>query len=103
MSDINSSLSAYQATRSDRAAFAYIIRCSGDGSGSGSSICPLRINEDEIVPAGHARAVIVPISCDELDAVLAMRSRLHRAIEVGKDSIVTLQSTGFELRSSLHK
>ena len=99
MSDINSSLSAYQATRSDRAAFAYIIRCSGDGS----SICPLWINEDEIVPAGHARAVIVPIPCDELDAVLAMRSRLHRAIEVGKDSIVTLQSTGFELRSSLHK
>ena len=101
MGDINSSLSAYQATRSDRAAFAYIIRCSGDGSGS--SICPLRINEDEIVPAGHARAVIVPIPCDELDAVLAMRSRLHRAIEVGKDSIFTLQSTGFELRSSLHK
>lgn len=32
-----------------------------------------------------------------------MRSRQHCAVEVGKDSIVALQSTGFELRGSFHR
>lgn len=31
-----------------------------------------------------------------------MRSRQYRAIEVGKDAVVTLQPAGFGLRSSLH-
>ena len=31
-----------------------------------------------------------------------MRSRQHRTVEVSKDSIVTIQSAGFELRGSLH-
>ena len=32
-----------------------------------------------------------------------MRSRQYRAIEVGKDAVVTLQPAGFGLRSSFHR
>lgn len=32
-----------------------------------------------------------------------MRSRQYRAIEVGKDAVVTLQPAGFWLRSSFHR
>ena len=56
----------------------------------------------EIVPVGHTCAPVVPIPCNELDAVFTMRPRQHRAVEVGKDSIIALQPAGFEFRSSLH-
>ena len=46
-----------------------------------------------------ARAIIVPIPCNELDAVFAMCSRQYRAVEVGKDSVIALQPAGFQ---SLH-
>ena len=56
----------------------------------------------EIVPVYHARAVIVPIPCDELNAVFARRTCQHRAAKVSEDTAVAIQSAGFELRGSLH-
>lgn len=51
----------------------------------------------------HVCAIIVPIPGNKLDAVFTMRSRQYRAIEVGKDAVVTLQPTGFGLRGSFHR
>ena len=51
----------------------------------------------EVVSVGHACAVIVPIPCDELNAVFARRTCQHRAAEVGEDTVVAIQPAGFEL------
>ena len=56
----------------------------------------------EVVSVGHACAVIVPIPCDELNAVFAWSTCQHRAAKVSEDTVVAIQSAGFELRSGFH-
>ena len=56
----------------------------------------------EVVSVGHARAVIVPIPCNELNAVFAWSTRQHRAAKVSKDAVVAIQPAGFELRGGFH-
>ena len=43
-------------------------------------------------------AVIVPIPCDELNAVFAWITCQHSAAKVSEDAVVAIQSAGFELR-----
>ena len=52
----------------------------------------------EVVSVYHTRAVIVPIPCDELNAVFARRTCQHRAAKVSEDAVVAIQSAGFKLR-----
>ena len=47
-------------------------------------------------------AVIVPIPCDELNAVFAWITCQHSAAKVSEDAVVAIQSAGFELRSGFH-
>jgi hypothetical protein len=56
----------------------------------------------EVVSVGHARAVIVPIPCNELNAVFARSTCQHRAAKVSEDAVVAIQSAGFELRGGFH-
>ena len=56
----------------------------------------------EVVSVGHACAVIVPIPSDELNAVFARSACQHRAAKVSEDTVVTIQSAGFELQSGFH-
>ena len=56
----------------------------------------------EVVSVGHACAVIVPIPSDELNAVFAWSTCQHRAAEVSEDTVVTIQSAGFELWGGFH-
>ena len=56
----------------------------------------------EVVPVYHTRAVIVPIPCDELNAVFAWSTCQHRGAKVSEDAVVAIQSTGFVLRSGFH-
>ena len=56
----------------------------------------------EVVSVGHACAVIVPIPSDELNAVFARSACQRRAAKVSEDTVVTIQSAGFELRSGFH-
>ena len=48
-------------------------------------------------------AVIVPIPCDELNAVFAWITCQHSAAKVSEDAVVAIQSAGFELRSGFHR
>ena len=56
----------------------------------------------EVVSVYHTRAVIVPIPCDELNAVFAWSTYQHRAAEVSEDAVVAIQPAGFELRGGFH-
>ena len=56
----------------------------------------------EVVSVYHACPVIVPIPCDELNAVFARRTCQHRAAKVSEDAVVAIQSAGFELRGGFH-
>ena len=50
----------------------------------------------------HTRAVIVPIPCNELNAVFARSTCQHRAAKVSEDTVVAIQPAGFELRGGFH-
>ena len=56
----------------------------------------------EVVPVYHTRAVIVPIPCDELNAVFAWSTCQHRAAKVSEDTVVAIQPAGFELWGGFH-
>lgn len=54
----------------------------------------------EIVPVMDALSVEVPLPSHELDAPLGGVARQHRAAEVREDTVVAIQSAGFEPRRS---
>ena len=56
----------------------------------------------EVMPVGHACAVVIPIPCDELNAVFARSTCQHRAAKVSEDTVVAIQSAGFELWGGFH-